>query len=567
MPSITVSINDFSNLLGREITSTDWLEECLSYVKGELKSFSLEEDEAKFELNDTNRPDLWCPEGIARQIKTKLKGIRPKYAFLKNDELAGVVEVEESMVTVRPYISAFTAKGPQVTDAVLKQLIQTQEKLSDTFGRRRKAVATGVYKLDRMEFPVKYALYEKDGISFVPLGFDEKMTPEQIMEKHPTAVEYASAVEGYSAYPVITDSNDEVLSMPPIINSQTVGSVEVGDGNLFIEVTGLDIRQTLLAANIFAANLADRGYEIGRVETQYPYETPLGSSVICPSNLGQVQDVELSYFNRALGDDFDGSLVSGNLTNYGLCVEEVGEGTFRVRPPFFRNDLLHSIDVVEDFAISHGYNSFKAVLPSDYTVGRLTPLESFSDRIRSLLVESGFTEILSPLLTHPDKLAAKMMLPGRRIVAIDNVMTENYSVLRDAVLPSLLEVESVSANAAYPHFTFEVGEIAVRNPSRNRGTQTLLNCSGAIFEATAGFSDIHSHLDRLFYFLDLDYKLKTRDHPTAIPGRSARIIVEGKDVGGIGEIHPQVLENWGIKMPCAAFEINLEKMMEALGIS
>jgi phenylalanyl-tRNA synthetase beta chain len=567
MPSISISINDFSNLLGREVPSGEWLEEYLSYVKGEVKSFTPLDDEAKIELNDTNRPDLWCPEGIARQIRTRLQGTVPKYPFLKNSTVAGIIDVDLAMVGVRPYISAFIAKGPAITDGVLRQLIQTQEKLSDTFGRKRKSVATGVYKLDKISFPVRYGLVADDDFSFIPLGMNEEMTTQEIMGKHPTAIEYAPAVEGYSALPLLTDSCGAVLSMPPIINSALVGAVEVGDCNLFVEVTGLDIRQTLLAANIFAANLADRGFEIGRVETRYPYETLLGSTVVAPSPLGQAQEVALSYFNEALGESFDASQVAGKLTAFGLSVDELSEGRLRVRPPFYRNDLLHPIDVVEDLAISHGYNNFKALLPSDYTVGRLTSLESFSDRLRGLMVEAGFTEILSPILTHPDKLAQKMRLPGRRIVTIDNVMSENYSVLRDAVLPSLLEVESVSAHATYPHMIFEVGEICVRNPSKNRGTQTLLNCGAAIFEANAGFSDIHSYLDRLFFFLDLDYKLKTRDHLTAIPGRSARIIVDGKDVGGVGELHPEVLDNWGIKMPCSAFEINLEKVMEALGIS
>ena len=565
MPSITVSISDLASLLGREIDSPDWLEKHLSYVKGELKGWNPQEDEAKIELNDTNRPDLWCPEGIARQIKAKLTGTSRKYCFVEGKDAAGTIEVDHSVNGVRPYVAAFTAKGPEITDASLRQLIQTQEKLSDTFGRRRKAVATGVYKLQKINFPVSYKLVAGDESPFVPLGMDEKMTPAQIMEKHPTAIEYAPAVEGYSGYPIICEKGGEVLSMPPIINSQTVGAVEIGDSELFIEVTGIDIRQVVLATNIFAANLADRGYEVKPIEVKYPYETPLGMTVTTPCSLKQAQDVKLRDFNKSLGENFDCSEVEGYLTTYGLCVEERGEGQWRVRPPFYRNDLLHPMDVVEDLAIAHGYNNFKAELPNEFSVGRLSAIETFSDEVRALMVEAGFTEILSPILTHRDKLSKMMRLPGRRIVAIKNIMTENYSVVRDAILPSLLEVEAVSGNAAYPHLIFEAGEVGVRTTTTNLGSQTLVNCSGAIFHADASFSEVHAYVDRLFYFLDLDYKLKTRDHATAIPGRAARIVVDGRDVGGIGEIHPEVLDNWGIKMPCAAFEINLERILEVLG--
>jgi len=565
MPSITVSISDLSELLGRTIAGPDWLEKHLSLVKGELKGFDLDADEAKIELNDTNRPDLWCPEGIARQVKTKLTGTVKRYPFLNGEGVAGVIDVDDSVDGVRPYVAAFTAVGPAVTDGSLRQLIQTQEKLSDTFGRRRKAVATGVYKLARIAFPVRYELVGADECPFVPLGYTEPMTPARIMQEHPTAREYASAVEGYTGYPILKEAGGEVLSMPPIINSRTVGAVEVGDTDLFVEVTGIDIRQTVLAANIFAANLADRGYRIRPVTVRYSYETPLGTDVTTPCCLGQMQEVRLNDFNKALGETFEPAGVAGNLTTYGLCVEERGEGVWRVKPPFYRNDLLHVMDVVEDLAIAQGYNSFRPLLPSDFSVGRLSDIERFSDEVRALLVESGFTEILSPILTHRDKLSTNMRLPGRRIVAIANVMTENYSVLRDAVLPSLLEVESVSANAAYPHAIFEVGEVAVRTSTANMGSQTLMNCAAALFSADAGFSAVHAYLDRLFYFLDLDYQLKTRDHLSAIPGRSARVVIDGRDVGGIGEMHPEVLEKWGVKVPCAAFELNLDKILEVLG--
>ena len=161
-------------------------------------------------------------------------------------------------------------------------MIQTQEKLADIFGQKRKSVSIGIYRLDPIQFPVTYALADPNTVRFTPLGFDEPMTLTEILECHPKGIEYKSTLigqDGKQHCPLLTDTKGTVLSFPPIINSREIGEVQVGDKNLFVEVTGIDLRMVLHAINILATNFADREARIEPVEVTYPTPTEFGESM------------------------------------------------------------------------------------------------------------------------------------------------------------------------------------------------------------------------------------------------------------------------------------------------
>ncbi len=562
MPTITVRITDLEKLLQRRIPDGRWLDDKLSLVKGELKEWRPHEDEAKIELNDTNRPDLWTVEGIARQIHGKLTGAYRKYHFVADAPRARI-EVDASMECARPFVAAFIAKGLSIDDAVLRELIQAQEKLSDTLGRRRRSIAIGIYKLNGIAFPVEYRAVRGDEVEFVPLGMDEPMTPSRIVEEHPKGREYRHALPEDGRFPILVDSEGTILSMPPIINSNDVGCVEPGDSDLFVEATGTDLKHILVALNILAANLSDRGAVIERVESRYPYDTPLGQNVAAPCALEQRVEVSPAEANSILGTELSLEEMEGDLLSYGLNVKRKDTETLVVTPPFYRHDLLHPVDVVEDMAISKGYDFFSPLLPECFTVGRLSAIEELSDRVRDILSWGGCTEIVSPILTTAEKLAGKCRRGEKEIIKIANVMTENYSVVRNWILPSLLEVESESQKAPYPHRMFEVGETALRRTSNNMGSETRVRAGMLLADPKASFSEAHSLLEWLLFHLKLDSELEECDLEWCIPGRGATITVDTRAVGWIGELHPEVLENWGIKVPAAAFELDLDTLMES----
>ena len=566
MPTISILKHDLEALLCGSRTkrafSLEQLDERLMLVKGELKGHNPENGELRIELQDSNRPDLWCCEGIARQIRAAEGQAKPYPFFGRKPKAVPRLVVQPGLDQVRPYVAACTAKGYRVTEEGLAQLIQTQEKLADIFGHKRKTVSIGLYRLSKIRFPVTYELVKPDEARFTPLGMETVMTLSEILLVHPKGLEYGPILAGQNRLPILRDANRQPLSFPPVINSREIGEVRVGDEELFVEVTGTDQSMVVLTLNIFAANLADRGAVIGPVEVQYPKSTPLGRRVITPHDLGKAQIIPITTIEQALGQKLGVKVVKEALERYGYGVS-AGRGRVKAKLPPYRQDLMHPMDVVEDVAISRGYHEFSPVMPAQFTVGGLSRIEETSDRARELMVGLGFQEIISNILGSPEQYRDAMRLGDTdwgKMVEVDNVMSLSFSCLRQWILPSLLRVETASSRAFYPHRIFEAGEVAVPDSTQELGSRTDMVLGAVLAHATAHFSEIHSCLDVLLYHLDQAYLLVPVAHPSFLEGRAGEIVVGGIAVGVIGELHPEVLERWQIGMPAVAFEVNLSRL-------
>jgi len=569
MPTITIFRQDLEGLLSgpakfKPAVTLDQLDEWLMLVKGELKGQNLETGEFRIELQDSNRPDLWCCEGIARQIRIKQAGMAAPYNFLSpRKPPTKQVTVGPGTEQVRPYVAACTATGYRVTQEGLAQLIQTQEKLADIFGRKRRTVSIGLYRLPAIEFPVSYEVVKPDSAKFTPLGMDTVMTLSEMLLVHPKGLEFGGILAGHELVPLLRDAKGQALSFPPIINSRDIGEVHVDDDALFVEVTGTDLPMVMLTLNILAANLADRGAAIEPIQVVYPSKTELGQLVVTPQDLGKPRTLSLSTIEQALGQPLDAREVSQALKSYGYEVT-TAKGEITVRLPLYRHDLMHPMDVVEDVAISRGFADFSPVMPSQFTVGGLSRIEILSDRVRDLMVGMGFQEIISNILGSPQLLCDAMRLNGTewgRLIQVDNVMSQTFSALRQWMLPSLLRVEAASSRAFYPHRLFEAGEVAQPDPAHELGSRTVMVIGALMAHADAHFSEIHSCLDALFYYLNRTYSMEPIQHPSFLEGRAGQIVLEdGTVLGVIGELHPEVLERWQITVPAVAFEVDLTKL-------
>jgi len=570
MPTISIFKNDFESLLAtggraKKPVSIEQLEEWLMLVKGELKEHNHDTGELRIELQDSNRPDLWCCEGIARQIRIRQQGKLKPYSFFKKKPKASQkLIVGSGLEQVRPYVAACTAKGYRVTDEGLAQLIQTQEKLADIFGHKRKTVSIGLYQLPKIQFPVKYELVKPDEAKFTPLGLETVMTLAEILMVHPKGLEYGHILAGQSRLPVLRDAENQALSFPPIINSREIGELRVGDDELFVEVTGTDLSMVVLTLNIFASNLADRGAAIEPIDIQYPKNTALGKRVTTPQDLGKFRSIHISMIEQALGQPLGGKIVKQALEVYGYDIVP-GNGTVKAKLPPYRQDMMHAMDVVEDVAISRGYGEFLPVMPAQFTVGGLSRIEQASDRARELMVGLGFQEIISNILGSPGDYSTAMRLDGTawgKMVEVDNAMALTFSCLRQWMLPSLLRVEAASNRAFYPHRLFEAGDIAIPDATHELGSRTETVLGAVIAHATAHFSEVHSCLDVLFYHLGKEYSLDPIPHPSFLEGRAGRIVIAGQPVGVIGEVHPEVLERWQIAVPVVSFDVNLTQLID-----
>ena len=156
MPKIELQEKSFFEMLGFRPSQEEFAG-LLEVAKAEIDDWQPEENSLKVELNDTNRPDLWSAEGIARQLRAA-HGRRRDYPFFRSAP-AGEIRVDAALQPIRPYVVAFVVRGLTVTETSLVQMIQTQEKLAENFGRKRKDVAIGVYNQQKITYPIHYHIH------------------------------------------------------------------------------------------------------------------------------------------------------------------------------------------------------------------------------------------------------------------------------------------------------------------------------------------------------------------------------------------------------------------------
>lgn len=550
MPGYTCSLKELLKMISKDEISLDNLEYYLDCVKSEFKGYDEQKDELKLENNDTNRPDLWSLEGTARQILSVHFNERKDYDFFgKTPESKHKIIVSEEVASIRPFIAGFAVSDIEVSDSFLEQIIQAQEKLCDNFGRKRELIAIGVYDAGQIAFPIHYKAAILDDVAFSPLGFEEKMTLREILSKHPKGIQYGFILTGSDAAPILYDDNGSVLSFPPIINSNDLGRVKVGDKRLFVEVTGTDKEAVNLAANIMAVNIADHGGVI------YPFAVEYSSMTdVSPKIFNCETEITCEFAEKISGMKVSVDDLAGYLERMGHKVRISGNSAICLPPPY-RGDVMHMSDLAEDYCIAFGYNNFEPEMLDSFTVGTESDKALFEKKIRELMVGMSFQEVMTYILTSAENQRDKMR-DFSDILEIANPMTETFGAVRRSLIPILLEIESKNPRAEYPHRIFETGEVALPCEESPERSVTLYKVAALITHGTSNFSEISSVLQSLMFYLNWDYSLIPFEHPSFIPGRCGIIVSGGKRIGIIGEIHPETLENWSIAMPCACFELS-----------
>jgi len=550
MPTIKFALEDLNKLVGRKLTSTE-VEHLVEYGKGELKDYSSETDELQVNFDDTNLPYLWSVEGFARLVRGAL-GVEtglPKLNLVKSDYK---VVVNKSVKAIRPYISAIGVRGKPIDDYFLKQIIQLQEKFCDSYGVKRKKVALGVYSLSKIKFPVFYKAVEPESVEFEPLGFKRKMTPGEILEMHPAGQLYAHLLKGLDKYPILVDDNNEVLSFPPVINSNHSGKIEVGETELFVEATGDDADAVNLAINIFAQAFSDRGYEIYPVEIEYD-----DHSVKCPYNPNEKIKLKGTQVTELLGLELNESAIKKLLekARYGY-----NDGTVTI--PLYRQDIMHWVDIVEDIAIMYGFNEIPVEELTHMTIGSTSPQIVLNDKMRDFLIGFGYQEVLNAMLSNKDTMFTKMEMAPYSLLEIKDYMSESYSVVRNSLIPVLMEVLSKNKHNEYPQRVFEQGLVSL-NLKTHAVDQDRIAAASTHSEASyTEMKQVFEGVMRSLGLTELEYH--ETEHNSFIAGRVAKIVVKGREIGLIGEIAPKVITNWGLDTPVAAFELNLTELMNVV---
>ncbi len=498
-----------------------------------------------------NRPDLLDSVGFARAMRYLDGKETPKSNFyaLKNKPDLTVI-ASESVKKVRPVIEAMVVKNANL-HGKLKYIINFMEKLSETYGRKRKKIAMGMHNLDAIEPPLHYdAKYEG---SFVPLGSEKEMSFKQILEEHEKGMAYANTVKA-GMYPVLSDSKGSIMSLIPIINSQLT-KVKEDTKNLFIDITGTSEPAVRNALNILACMFIDLGFEV------YPCIIEReGKELVTPQLSYREVRLRPSLVKRAIGADIDQAKIITLLNKMGFDGAIYGRYVLAYVPPY-RIDVLNQQDLIEDIAIAYGYNNIIPMPVAGTSVGIPDEQNEFSDRLSNLLIGMGFSEAVNNYLTNEEINFKRMKKPidSERVVKLAYSKVEIYSMLRTSIMPGLLQNLSISAHEPLPQRLFETGLVFGVENGKPFEKRMLAFVSE---DSRAEFSDIRSYVEALLGTLGIEHKLEAHDDPSFIKGRCAAIVSNGTAIGIFGEIAPDVLESFGISAPVIGCEIEFMPLFE-----
>ena len=484
-----------------------------------------------------NRPDMYSVEGIARGLRGYL-GLETGLPSFSVRPSGIELRVDGSVADVRPYAVGGIVRGVELEDRLLRSLVDLQEKLHLTLGRRRRKVAIGIHDLDKVRPPFTYRAVPPSSVRFMPLGTAEEMDLLTILARHEKGREYAHLVADRPLFPVITDARGAVLSFPPVING-VLTALTPDTENLFIDVTGTDFEAVRGALNILSSSLAERGGRIESVRTAYPdrvHDTP----DLTP----HAQSLDLDRANALLGLTMGPDQAVGLLKR--MRYDARAEGTtIHVLAPAYRTDILHPVDVAEDLAIAWGYDRYARQLPRRQTIGEAHPLNDLSEVLRVLLIGYGYQEIMSLSLSGP---AEPYDSPDR--ITVRNPVTSDFDRLRSTLVPSLLTILRLNKHRELPQRIFEVADVVV--DSRN-----VRRIAAATIHHKASFTEAKSLVLSVLRDLGRSGEVEPAEDANYIPGRIATVHADGREVGRFGEVHPRVLEGYGLVQPAIACELDV----------
>ena len=553
MPVIDLPLKRINKLLDKKI-SLDELEEYSLQLGADIDDKS--DDRIKVEYNP-NRPDFCSVPGFIRA----LKGIAGFETGLPNYKLKSsniIVKVEKSVKKIRPFIQCAVVRNVSLNEDTIVELMNTQETIHWVVGRDRRKVSIGIHGMKGISDPYRYYGEKADTHAFVPLGEeDREMTPKEICLEHPKGMKYAHLVNPDGLVPFLVDKNDKVLSFPPIING-ILTLVTEKSKDLLIDVTGTDERAVKYALEILTSSFAEEGYQIETVTV----ELPSGEKIISPDFNPIIWTLEVKTLKEILGLDLSYNEIVDCLekSRFGVDKSNKNQKKIAVKIPSYRVDILHEVDLVEDIAISYGYHNFEPILDDISTFGQRHPTLKMQNKCREIMTGLGFIEIVSFTLVSKNWHYGKMRTTGTPVELLNPVSNE-FTIVRDSLLPSLINVLQKNKPYSLPQRIFDVGDISRIDEKQETKTTREIFLSGAMIHSKIDFVETKSTVEALLKALGISkYKFVSTEHPSFFEGRCAKIMAKGTRVGFFGEIHPEVLGNFELENPVGAFEIEIEKL-------
>ncbi|KAI8976036.1 beta subunit of phenylalanyl-tRNA synthetase [Pilobolus umbonatus] len=597
MPTVNIDKQRLFEALEKNYTSAEFFELCFSF------GIELEEDTSEKEVVDkgknteklperpllkidipANRYDLLCQEGLARALRVFTgKSKPPVYKCLKPAKLQQII-VDKSTQQIRPYVVGAVLRDITFTPENYASFIDLQDKLHNNICRKRTLASMGTHDLDTIQGPFSYEALSPKDIKFVPLNKTVEVDGHGMMElyaedKH--LGKFLPIIRDSPVYPVVYDVNRNVCSLPPIINSEK-SKITLKTKNVFIEITATDEHKASTVLNTLIAMFSEycsQPFSYEPVEIVYPDQT----KKVFPKMEARQTTAKIDYINACTGLTLPGDEICRLLNRMSLeaTLNPKDKNEVVVNVPPTRWDILHACDIMEDVAISYGYDNLPKKMPNVNTFASALPLNKLSDHMRREIAMAGFSEVAPLILCSHDEnfKFLNRVDNGKEAIKLANPKTAEYQVVRTSLLPGILKTLNSNKKLALPLKVFEVSDVGFKDDSRERMSRNERHVCATYTSKTSGFEIIHGLLDRIMVMLSTDrihqkettrlgYWIEEAADPTYFPGRSAHIYLRyihpetrqrtTSKIGSFGVLHPSVLECFDLNNPTTALEFNLE---------
>ena len=539
MPVIELSYSRLQKLIGK--VTKKQISNSLPFLGLDIESE--DKDLVRIEYSP-NRPDYSTDYGIALGMQGLL-GIKTGIVKLNVKKSHNyLISVNPSVTKIRPFVTGIIAKNGKVDDKTIKQLMTMQEDLHFGIGRKRKKSSIGIHDLDKISFPLVYTTTTRNH-KFIPLNSKKETTILKILVNTDVGKDYGSILGQSSQVPIILDENKNTVSFPPIINA-AVTTVTTKTKNLFVEITGITKEDAEDMLAVVATILQSAGFTLESIKIT-------GAKNSSPKLEQRKMTVSISLINQILGLSLNSSKIVSSLKKSRL--DAISKGTNIICTiPAYRFDIFGPLDLVEEVALGYGIQNLEPILSPSQTIGKINPVSLKLKSLDQTMIGLGFLEALNSSLTSKRVLYDMTNRDSTKIISVLDSKSREHTILRDSILPGLLENLSKNIHESYPQKMFETGTVfATENPISEK-----INFSGISAHKDANFTEIKSIIQSA---LNIGFRIKvetkTATNSTFEDGHCATIILNNTPIGIIGKINSKIIENYKIRVPVVGFEISL----------
>ena len=515
MPVVTLYFDRVKKILGRNVPKAK-LVETLPFIGLDI------EDETADHINveySPNRPDYSTDYGIITGLQGLL-GIKLGMPTLKIKNGKNAIKATPTVSKVRPYVTAIEARNGKLDDETIRQIITMQEDLHNGLGRRRKKASIGIHDLEKIKFPLYYKTVTQEH-SFIPLESDVSMTVKDILEKTETGKKYKHILEGHSKIPIIVDSDGKTISLPPIVNAKLT-EMNVKTRNLLVEVTATDKNAAEGVLAVVANTLQIAGFELYSVKV-----TGAGNSTPVLKSRDLVLEPEL--VNKTLGIEISNQVIVKSLKKSRLDAKMRGKKIV-CSIPRYRTDIFGVMDLVEEVALGYGIQNLAPTMPESVSAGERNRTTKTLETVRQIMVGLGYLEVMNFELTSKEILYEKTNKDSSKIISVADSKSQEHIILRDALLPGMMEVLSRNIHESYPQKIFEIGTIFEKGSSINEVVH--LACLSS--HKDVNFTEVKSVLQSLLKTgFNLTCDTIPQKEPMFVDGRTGSIVISGKKLGAL----------------------------------